>query len=236
MTAEVSADIRWFHSFDLGDGNKIEGLKRLEVLKKEADIILGDHVVGKSVLDIGAWDGYFSFESERRGAARVVATDHFCWSGEGWGNRDGFDYIHAKSHSKVEPVDVDVMGLPGAGLGQFDVVLFLGVFYHLKDPYVGLESAAKMCSNHLVVETVTALPREKLPAMRLFESGELGGDPTNFWAPNLPALELMLKSFGFNRIEFVVSPISGKHSLNANPLRRPSAGATSRTIVHAWRH
>ena len=236
MTVEARPEIRWFHSFDLGNGDKIEGLKKLEVLKKEADIILGDQVAGKSVLDIGAWDGYFSFESERRGAARVVATDHFCWSGEGWGNRLGFDYIHAKTNSKVEPVDVDVMGLPSTNLGQFDVVLFLGVFYHLKDPYVGLESAAKMCSDHLVVETVTALPREKLPAMRLFESGELGGDPTNFWAPNLAALELMLKSFGFKRIEFVVSPISGKHPLNATPLRRPSASATNRTIVHAWRN
>jgi tRNA (mo5U34)-methyltransferase len=235
MTTEASQEIRWFHSFDLGNGETIEGLKKISVLQKEADLILGDYVAGRTVLDIGAWDGYFSFEAERRGAARVVATDHFCWSGEGWGNQQGFNYVHGRLNSKVEPVDVDVMDLPAAGLGQFDVVLFLGVFYHLKDPYVGLESAAKMCANHLVVETVTALPRTQQPAMRLFESGELNGDPTNFWAPNLPALELMLRTFGFKRIEFVMSPISVNHPLNASPLRRPSANATHRTIVHAWR-
>ncbi len=235
MTVEDRPAIRWFHSFDLGNGDTIDGIKALDILQKEADIILGDHVAGKSVLDIGSWDGFFAFQAEQRGAARVVASDHFCWSGEGWGNRLGFDYVHARLNSQVESVDVDVSDLPAKGLGQFDVVLFLGVFYHLKDPYVGLEAAAQMCSDHLVIETVTALPREKLPAMRLFASGELGDDPTNFWAPNLPALELMLKSFGFKRIQFVPSPVSPKHPLESHPLRRPSPAAANRTIVHAWR-
>jgi len=229
-------NIRWFHSFDLGNGETIEGIKALDVMKLEADLILGPDLSGKTVLDIGAWDGFFSFEAERRGASRVVATDHFCWSGEGWGTRQGFDYIHALRNSAVEPVDADVPNLPGLGLGQFDLVLFLGVFYHLKDPYIGLEKAAQMCSDHLVVETVTALHHEELPAMRLFESGELGGDPTNFWAPNLPALALMLRQFGFNRVEFHASPASELHPLNAGPFRRPSKKAAHRTVAHAWRN
>lgn len=236
MSITTRPDITWFHSFELGDGETIDGIKEFGILQKEADIIFADGVAGKSVLDIGAWDGFFSFEAERRGASRVVATDHFCWSGEGWGNRLGYDYVHARLDSKVESIDVDVSELPKIGVGEFDIVLFLGVFYHLKDPYTGLEAAAKMCSNHLVVETVTALPREPLPAMRLFASGELGGDPTNYWAPNLPALELMLKSFGFNRIEFRPSPASPNHPLTAHPLRRPAAAAANRTIAFAWRN
>ena len=44
------------------------------------------------MLDIGAWDGALSFEAERRGASRVLATDSFCWSGEGWGTKDGFEF------------------------------------------------------------------------------------------------------------------------------------------------
>lgn len=235
MPLPIRPAITWFHSFDLGDGEIINGIKALDILKVEADTILSDGVEGKSVLDIGAWDGFFSFQAEQRGAARVVATDHFCWSGEGWGNRLGYDYVHERLNSRVESVDVDVNDLPEIGLGQFDVVLFLGVFYHLKDPYTGLEAAANMCSNHLVVETVTALPRETMPAMRLFASGELGGDPTNYWAPNLPALELMLKSFGFTRIEFTASPASENHPLIAGRLRRPPRTTSHRTIVHAWR-
>ena len=235
MTDIEQPAIGWFHSFDLGGGETIQGIKALDVLLEEADAVLGQDLTGKSVLDIGSWDGFFSFEAERRGASRVVATDHFCWSGAGWGSRRGFDYIRARRASSVEPVDVDVPDLPDAGLGQFDLVLFLGVFYHLKDPYTGLEAAAAMCSNHLVVETVTALPREDLPAMRLLAPGEINGDTTNFWAPNLPALELMLRTFGFMRIEFVPSPVSEKHPLNAGLLKRPAPGAMHRTIVHAWR-
>ncbi len=235
MSTSARPDILWFHSFDLGDGETIDGIKALDILRQEADVIFADGVSGKSVLDIGAWDGFFSFEAERRGASRVVATDHYCWSGEGWGNRLGYDYVHGRLNSKVESIDIDVNQLPESGIGQFDVVLFLGVFYHLKDPYVGLEAAARMCSDHLVVETVTALSREKMPAMRLFTSGELGGDPTNYWAPNLPALKLMLSNFGFKRIEFEASPASDNHPLTSGPLRRPPHYTAHRTIARAWR-
>jgi tRNA (mo5U34)-methyltransferase len=229
-------ETHWFHSFDLGNGETIEGIKPLAVLNAEADLILGEDLSGKSVLDICAWDGFFSFEAERRGAARVVATDHFCWSGAGWGTRTGFDYVHAIRNSAVEAVDMDVHDLPKSDLGQFDMVLFLGVFYHLKDPYTGLEAAAAMCRDHLAIETVTALPRERLPAMRLFDGREMDGDPTNFWAPNIPALSIMLRNFGFARVEFMPSPVSVRHPLNATPFKVPARDATHRTVVHAWRH
>ena len=167
-----------------------------------------------------------------------MATDHFCWSGEGWGSRDGFDFVHAKLNSRVEPVDVDVRNLDPATLGVFDLVLFLGVFYHLKDPYSGLEAAARMSKDQIVVETVTALAHEDIPAMRLFRPSELGGDPTNFWAPNIPALTLMLETFGFSRFKTIASPISETHPLNKRfsyGKRRVSQQATHRTIIHAWR-
>ncbi|MBI3117610.1 MAG: methyltransferase type 11, partial [Candidatus Hydrogenedentes bacterium] len=72
-------NIRWFHSMDLGSGQVTRGLKPREVLGMEAEIIFRYPLAGKTVLDVGAWDGFFSFEAERRGAARVLATDHFCW-------------------------------------------------------------------------------------------------------------------------------------------------------------
>lgn len=227
-------NIRWFHSFDFGDGDIISGIKPLDALRKEADLVFNEDLAGKSVLDIGAWDGFFSFEAERRGAARVVATDHFSWSGPGWANRSGFDYIHQRLSSSVEAIDVDISDLPKLGLGQFDVVLFLGVFYHLKDPYVGLETAAQMTADHLVVETATALPRQTLPAMRLYAPGELGNDSTNFWAPNIPALKLMLRNFGFGRTSFLTPSSSRRHPLNSGVLL-PKADATHRVIAHAWR-
>ncbi|HEX7784685.1 MAG TPA: hypothetical protein VF653_00555, partial [Methylomirabilota bacterium] len=82
--AELSAQVQryfWFHSIDLGHGVVTPGTKPSKALRAEADAIFGPlDLRGKSVLDIGAWNGYFSFEAKRRHAERVLATDHYCWS------------------------------------------------------------------------------------------------------------------------------------------------------------
>src|SRR5215469_11279321 len=83
----LSPPAAWFHSHAFPDGEVVAGEKPIGVLEKEAGVVFRHGVAGKSVLDIGAWDGWFSFEAERRGAARVLATDHFCWSGPGWRSR-----------------------------------------------------------------------------------------------------------------------------------------------------
>lgn len=229
--------ITWFHSFALPDGETIAGIRPLNILREEADIILPADLSGRSVLDVGAWDGYFSFEAERRGARDILATDHFCWSGEGWGTKDGFDHIHARLNSAVRSLDVDVPNLDADTLGRFDLVLLLGVLYHVKDPYRCLEAAAALCADHLVVETVTAMAHETMPVMRLYRPGELAGDTTNFWAPNVPALEVMLSTMGFSRIEAMLSPVSAKPR-RAMPsfMQRAIGDDTSRRmIIHAWR-
>ncbi len=71
--------IFWYHSIDLGDG-ATSGEKSAELLDQEWDELGVPPLAGKTVLDIGAWDGYFSFRAEREGAARVVALDHYVWS------------------------------------------------------------------------------------------------------------------------------------------------------------
>ncbi len=96
-----------------------------------------------------------------------------------------------------------------------------------------------MCAGHLVIETVTALYPETLPAMRLFRPGELDGDTTNFWAPNLAALEVMLTTFGFSKIEFLPSPVSLSHPLRKQQglsfRKKEKSKAVYRTIIHATR-
>jgi tRNA (mo5U34)-methyltransferase len=71
--------IYWFHSIDLGD-RVTPGQKPAELLANEWDQMRLPPLAGKSVLDVGAWDGYFSFRAEDAGAARVVALDHYVWS------------------------------------------------------------------------------------------------------------------------------------------------------------
>ncbi|MGZ5956435.1 MAG: class I SAM-dependent methyltransferase [Caulobacteraceae bacterium] len=214
--------IHWFHSHAFADGETTHGDKPAETLRKEAEVIFRHPVAGKSVLDIGAWDGFFSFEAERQGASRVLATDHFCWSGEGWGTKAGFDYAHAKLGSRVETLDIDVPQISRDTVGTFDVVLFLGVLYHVKDPFTCLERVASVTGEMLVLETETALDIP-WPVMRYYEGAELNNDPTNFWAPNQRALKAMLRDIGFRRFEIAVHPL-----LKANWKR-------TRVVMHAWR-
>jgi tRNA (mo5U34)-methyltransferase len=230
MNAPGPPEIAWFHSFRFPDGEEARGLKRLELLEAEAEAIFAPGVAGKSVLDVGAWDGFFSFEAERRGAARVMATDHFCWSGEGWGTRAGFDYAHAKLGSAVETLDIDVPDISPETVGSFDVVLFLGVLYHLKDPLAGLERVAAVARERLVIETETALDILPWPVMRFYEGRELNDDPTNFWAPNRACLAAMLREVGFAGCEIRTSPWMKKH------WRRPDLyWKRDRVVAHAWR-
>ena len=193
----VAHGIQWFHSFDLPDGESIKGYKSEAILRREAAAILPDDLTGKSVLDIGAWDGYFSFEAERRGAADVLATDHFCWSGPGWGTKDGFDFIHSRLGSKVRSFDVEPLGLTPEKFGQFDVVLFLGVLYHVTDIYRHLEAAAAMCRDHLVVETETTMINTRAPLARFIQSHEVGGGSDQFLGAQSGAGALAARAAGF---------------------------------------
>ena len=146
-----------------------------------ARIDLPASLAGRTVLDIGAWDGFFSFEAERRGAARVVATDHYSWHGGGWGSKAGFELARTTLGSRVEDVDIDVMDLSPERVGAFDVVLFLGVLYHLPHPLLALERVASVSRDLLILETVVDMVGVRRPAMAFYPGRELNGDPTNWW-------------------------------------------------------
>src|SRR2546423_15271821 len=84
----IKADsLRWYHTIDLGQGVVTRGVDNSP--ERLARVHLPSDLSGCSVLDIGAWDGFFSFEAERRHASRVVATDHYAWHGTGWGTGQG---------------------------------------------------------------------------------------------------------------------------------------------------
>ncbi|THD70870.1 methyltransferase domain-containing protein [Phenylobacterium sp.] len=227
---ETRPAIGWFHSLTLPGGETTAGEKPAAVLAAEADVVFKHSVAGKRVLDIGAWDGFFSFEAERRGAAHVLATDHFCWSGSGWGTKAGFDYAHGRLGSRVASLDIDVPRIAPETVGMHDVVLFLGVLYHVKDPLAALERAASAAGEMLVVETATALDRLPWPVARYYPGAELNNDATNFWAPNRRCLEGMARDLGFTRIEMTGHPATRPH------WRRPDLyWKHNRVFMHAWR-
>src|SRR3989338_8472945 len=69
----------WWHSIDLGNGIKTHGHKTTRQLQNELNAMRLPDLNNKTVMDIGAWDGFYSFEAERRGASRVLALDHYVW-------------------------------------------------------------------------------------------------------------------------------------------------------------
>jgi len=230
MSEVAAPPITWFHSHAFPDGERTDGIKPAPVLAQEADAIFGYGVKGKSVLDIGAWDGYFSFEAEKRGASRVLATDHFCWSGPGWGTKAGFDYAHEKFGSKVETLDIDVPAIAPETVGTFDVVLFLGVLYHVKDPFACLERVASVTNEMMVIETESAFDPFPWPLMRFYEGTSLNNDPTNFWAPNKACLEAMFREIGFKKT------VIKRHPCVRPSWRHPDLyWKRNRVIMHAWR-
>lgn len=222
--AELDA-LDWFHSIDLGNGVVTKGAKSLAFLEKEADVAFKHGVAGKSVLDIGAWDGSFSFAAEERGARDVLATDHFCWGGAGWGTKAGFDLARKARGSAVRELEVDIPELTVQRVGQFDIVLFLGVLYHLKNPLLTLEQMALLATEVLVVDTETTLDTMDEPVMRFFPGAELNNDPTNWWAPNIACVKAMLTVAGFAKVEYTHNPSSN----------RPINAQRDRFIFHAFR-
>jgi tRNA (mo5U34)-methyltransferase len=191
--------IRWWHQIDLGNGIVTPGGDT--TLRRIADLGLPEDLSGKSVLDIGAWDGAFSFECERRGAARVLATDSFVWEGKTWGSKEGFELARRALGSRVEDLLIDVFDLTASRVGTFDVVLFAGVLYHLKHPLLALERVAEVTGGQLILNSHINLTNLDRPAMAFYPGSEQNNDASNWWGPNVPALRAMLQTVGFRKIE-----------------------------------
>jgi len=197
--------LKWFHQIDLG-GYITPGVAPIAILKAQADVYFREGIQGKSVLDIGCWDGFNSFEAKKRGASRVLATDHYVWTGGGWGNRECFNLANDALGLNIEAMDIDLPDINEKTVGRFDIVLFCGVFYHLRNPFLGLELAAKVCDDLLVVEThLNALDINK-PAMIFYPTNELNNDGSNWWGPNPACVSGMLKDLGFIP-EYMAHPI-----------------------------
>ena len=235
------AEIRWWHSIDLGNGvitpGEGDNFGTLERLR------MPESLQGMTVLDIGAWDGFFSFEAEHRGASRVLATDSFCWSGEGWGTKAGFELARRVLNSKVEDLEIEVLDISPEKVGVFDLVLFLGVLYHMRHPLLALERVFSVTGKQLILETHIDMSGYRRPAMAFYPEAELANEPSNWWGPNPAAVEAMLRTVGFQKVK-IISPL--RHAL---PFRmskamyakireqRPffKAIQQDRLVFHAWR-
>jgi tRNA (mo5U34)-methyltransferase len=197
-----AARVTWFHSIELAPGLVTPGLA--DTREQLARLHLPD-LSGKTVLDVGAWDGFFSFEAERRGAARVVAVDTFSWQARGdHTGKAGFELARRALGSSVEDVEVEVLDIsPETVGGTFDVVLFLGVLYHMRHPLLAIEKLRSVTRELLILETHVDLMGTRRPAMAFYPGFELDGDWTNWWGPNPAAVRGMLEQSGFEAVRQV---------------------------------
>jgi tRNA (mo5U34)-methyltransferase len=199
--------VEWYHVIEVAPGIITPGRYNpkplLDVMGFPADL------TGKSVLDIGAYDGFFSFEAERRGAKRVVALDRHP------ATHKGFAIARELLGSKAEYVEGSVYDLSPETHGTFDVVFFLGVLYHLRHPLLALEKIHRICQEYLFLEshvldehfihglqptplvTLHPLLKDSL-LMQFYPNDELNDDWSNWWAPTVRCLRFMIESCGFD--------------------------------------
>jgi len=183
-------------------------------------------LTGKTVLDVGARDGYFSFAAERFGASRVLAIDEGDWGRPGGKRR--FERLRKALASHVEDLEVDVLDISPEAVGQFDVVLFLGMLFHMRDPLLALERVAGVTQELLVVETLvdTTFLRSPAGAFHPTEKSKREGTRRG---PNRAAVLGMLESVGFAR----VVPFPLKRLTAARLVGLPARAKIAGELVHS---
>jgi len=146
-------NIPWYHEFDFPNGLRARS-KAPDVdfhhtvwhfIERQLDTI---DFRGRSVLEIGCWDGYWSFYAERHGASYVLATDD---QTQNWANSGGLLLAKELLGSDVDTkLDVSVYDLDSLG-DRFDVILCLGVYYHLVDPFHAFAQIRHRCHEQTLV-------------------------------------------------------------------------------------
>jgi tRNA (mo5U34)-methyltransferase len=212
----VAALGQWFHNMDLrgvptAPGHMLGDYPRCK-WRAFAHALPAD-LRGMTVLDIGCNAGFYAIEMKRRGADRVVGID----------SDDGY-LAQARFAAEVCGVDLELKQLSVYEVGRleekFDVVLFMGVLYHLRHPLLALDLIREHVARDLLVfqsmlrGSAQVLPvaddypfseewvfhEPGFPRMHFIEN-LYAGDPTNWWVPNRACAQAMLRSAGFAVVE-----------------------------------
>ena len=215
VRARVAALGPWFHNLELAGtqtapDHPLGDYPRMK-WRRFRDA-LAPHVAGRTVLDIGCNGGFYALEMKRLGAARVLAVDHDA------------DYLaQARFAAEVEGQDIELRQLSVYEVGRigerFDIVLFMGVLYHLRHPLLALDLVHEHVAGDLLVfqtmlrgssDVARVEPDYPIRDERPFDHPAFprlhfvehayASDPTNWWVPNRACAEAMLRSAGF-RIE-----------------------------------
>jgi tRNA (mo5U34)-methyltransferase len=212
LEARVRALDPWFHNLDLDGVATAPGHFLGDYPRTVWQLIapaLPQDLTGKTVLDVGCNAGFFSLQMKRRGAARVVGIDF-----------DPRYLAQARLAAEVSGLEIELRQLSVydvARLGErFDLVLFMGVLYHLRHPLLALDLLrAHAVRGELVFQSMLRGSEGRFPAQGDYPFSErdvfdhpawpklhfvehrYAGDETNWWIPNRACAEAMLRSAGF---------------------------------------
>lgn len=185
-------DFIWHQRFEVAPGVFTPGTNDVLFLAETAK--MPETLDGESVLDIGTTNGGLAFELERRGAGRVVAVDILDPA------VFGFNDIKALLGSQAEHLKASIYELPGILGEQFDLVVFLGVVYHLRHPLLALDNVRRLTRQFAYIES--AVCDAELPGVageaivRFYRRDELAADPTNWFSPTVRTLSDWCTSCG----------------------------------------
>lgn len=215
IAERVKAIPFWYHRIELPDGTVTSG----NMPFMPTAYRLPESFAGKRVLDVGSWDGYFTWESLKRGAAEVIAIDDFSdipnfdpnfkpW--ETWDLcREAFGFRNC------DRINMSLYDVTPERLGKFDYVLFYGVLYHCRHPLLALDKLSAVCKGELRVESAICddysayrggigqgyPSNENQCLAEFYPRNEYGDNVTNWWAPNMQCLKSMMEAAGFNVTE-----------------------------------
>ena len=195
-------DIKFWHKVKLNDGSYTNGMIDVEKLEKTYLFDTLD-LNNKSVLDIGCWDGYFSFQSEKHGANRVVSFDNpECR----WGATAGYDFLHTHFNSKATFVRGNVYDINNIfKFKEFDVVLCYGVLYHLSDPLLALDNMFHCCNDIIAFEGIFSEATD--PILELIPLSKFNNDDSNIYIPSISYMKLIAEYNGFSMIKISDTPM-----------------------------
>ena len=191
-----------YHSFRLPDGQLLEGAMPIEYQEDRWQwFAFPEDLRGLKALDVGPWDGYFTFELERRGA-EVTAIDY--------ADLDTFRKLHGLFQSRAKYLKLDVYDVRRDLLGEFDIVLLLGVLYHLKHPLLALERICSITKEICIIDTFVIDPEafrqgstSPIPYAEFYERGELGGQLDNWCGPTIGQVQAWVRAAGFARADIL---------------------------------
>jgi tRNA (mo5U34)-methyltransferase len=186
LRARIATVPHWYHPIEVRPGVVTPGANAARLVLETLD--LPADCRGLRALDLGTRDGFFAFDLERRGA-EVVAVDYMPMT------QSGFAVAADLLGSRVTYLQRNLYELTAAELGTFDIVLFLGLLYHLPDPLGALRIIRNLARRLMYLETLVVDvggAADELPLMRFFSGSSWNGDPTNYWGPNVRCVEEML--------------------------------------------